>query len=894
MIRMRDIRDASAASSYYGKSDGGYYLDSSDLRREVGGKAAELLGLSSSPDFDQFKRLLQGLNPHTGDQLTAKLVQGRLAGWDVTASIPKGVTVALERGDSRIHDALWEAGRETMADLERFITTRERKGGAHDNRTTGNMVWYGFEHPETRPAKQDGMPDPDRHIHFVIPNVTWDASEQQWKAIKFRPVMDLRKWFDRRFDMRLASKLTDLGYQVETKYRNGKYYSWDIKGLPASVVTKFSRRAGEVEHLAEQLGVGSAVGKDKLGATSRMHKRKDMTLADYRTYWDKRVTPEEARQVAEVIKATLLGRNPPPVNTADKGAAFAIAHEFERRSVSKLAELEITAMERCMGGALPEQIEPELRKQGVLTKGVEATTRGVLAEEGRIIAFAREGKGACRPMGVVPDIDVGRNLSPDQAAVARHVLTSPDRVILIRGAAGTGKTHAMKSIIGAIDRPVAVLAPSADASRGVLRREGFAAADTVAAFLGDKERQAGVRNGVIWVDEAGLLPIRDMARLTDVAREQNARIVLQGDPKQHRAVPRDGNLFPVLQQFAGLPVAELTDIRRQRGRYREAVAAIEKGDILKGHDILTELGWVTTVPVVAHNRPLVDAWFDGRAAGKEMLVVAPTHKEGEEITETIRVRLKAEGNLGEERVAPRLVALNWSDAQKADRHQYAGEEWVQFFRNSGPYRAGDRLLAEDLDLSKCRPEHFAVFRREEIPLAVGDTIRVTAGVKDVDGKRIDNGTMLTVTGFGDKGRILAQTASGQARVLPPDVAHISHGYVSTSHSSQGKTVDRVLIAMGGESLGAMNAAQFYVSASRARESATVFTDLPPKALREAIQRQDGRKSATELMQPKPRPKRRRLAHLVRRARDIYHRLRERAETAIQRTVEPRREVALGR
>src|SRR5438128_2456040 len=111
MLRFRDIRDVKAAASYYSTSDSSkYYLDAPDLHREVGGEAAKLLGLGEQPDYEQFKRLLQGLDPHTGEQLTAKLVDNRLAGWDITASIPKGVTIALERGDKRIHDALWEAG----------------------------------------------------------------------------------------------------------------------------------------------------------------------------------------------------------------------------------------------------------------------------------------------------------------------------------------------------------------------------------------------------------------------------------------------------------------------------------------------------------------------------------------------------------------------------------------------------------------------------------------------------------------------------------------------------------------------------------------------------------------------------------------------------------------
>jgi len=107
LIRFHVIADAKAAEAYYSKSDGGsqYYLNG-DLRQEWLGHGAELLGLSGQPNFDHFKRLIHGLDPHTGDQLTAKLLENRIPAWDVTASIPKGVTIALERGDSRIQDAL--------------------------------------------------------------------------------------------------------------------------------------------------------------------------------------------------------------------------------------------------------------------------------------------------------------------------------------------------------------------------------------------------------------------------------------------------------------------------------------------------------------------------------------------------------------------------------------------------------------------------------------------------------------------------------------------------------------------------------------------------------------------------------------------------------------------
>ena len=77
--------------SFGGGTADGDGLAAEELRKEVGGRGAPLLGLSSEPDFDQIKRLLHSLHPDSGDQLTAKLVPGRIPYWDITATIPEGV-----------------------------------------------------------------------------------------------------------------------------------------------------------------------------------------------------------------------------------------------------------------------------------------------------------------------------------------------------------------------------------------------------------------------------------------------------------------------------------------------------------------------------------------------------------------------------------------------------------------------------------------------------------------------------------------------------------------------------------------------------------------------------------------------------------------------------------
>ena len=335
MLRMKPVQSAKRAELYYAKSDGGYYVGDNDLHRSWGGKGAAMLGLDGPPAFEQFKNLLHGLDPYSGEQLTAKLVEHRIPAWDVTASVPKGVTVALEWGDDRVHDAIWQAGREAMAMLEEYATTRVRTGGQQADRRTSNLMWYGVEHAETRPTEEDNMPDPDRHIHFVIPNLTWDDVEGKWKAVKFRPIMDIRKYFDRCFDTLLAGKLSDLGYEIETKWKaDGRYHSWDIKNIPDSVVAKFSRRTGEVDqaeqtilaamekengHAPEQL---SAVARDKLGATSRHDKRDDLTLDDCRDYWKGRLTKEETRAIAEAIQRAREGRNPRSAALGGAGGKF--------------------------------------------------------------------------------------------------------------------------------------------------------------------------------------------------------------------------------------------------------------------------------------------------------------------------------------------------------------------------------------------------------------------------------------------------------------------------------------------------------------------------------------------------------------------------------------------
>lgn len=54
--------------------------------------------------------------------------------------------------------------------------------------------------------------------------------------------------------------------------------------------------------------------------------------------------------------------------------------------------------------------------------------------------------------------------------------------------------------------------------------------------------------------------------------------------------------------------------------------------------------------------------------------------------------------------------------------------------------------------------------------------------------------------------------------------HVRHGWVRTIHSSQGATCDRVLAHLESYRANSVDAASAYVAISRARASATLYTD----------------------------------------------------------------------
>jgi conjugative relaxase-like TrwC/TraI family protein len=858
MLRIIQSNSAAGAMSYYSTAD--YYSEGQELLGQWRGQGAERLGLAGGIDKAAWDALGDNRDPSTGLPLTARRNQDRTVGYDFNFHVPKSVSVlyGLTR-DDRILEAFQTSVDETMRDIERDMKTRVRVNGKNEERTTGNMAWGEFTHFTSRPV--DGVPDPHLHAHCFVFNATFDENENRWKAGQFRELKRDAPFFEAAFHSRFARRMEDLGLEVE-RTKAG----WELADMPKSVIKTFSRRTAQIEQTAKDAGITNPADKDSLGARTRESKKKDMPFSELQAEWRSRL-PLEDQDTINRVAASIGGPALPEDPTLAKEAVtFAANHWFERNSVVPERTVLAKALKHGVGKASLQSVESAFRKHDLVFGERDGrklvTSNDVLMEETRMLAFARDGRGTCPRLCDRPHSFNDAKLNAGQRRAVEHVLNSSDRVIIVNGAAGVGKTTMMREAVAAIEAggsKVFTFAPSADASRGVLANEGFENADTVARLLVDEKLQAQIKDQVIWIDEAGLIGTKTMGQVFDLADKLDARVILSGDRRQHGSVEH-GAALRLLESEAGCVAAEIKEIQRQRGEYKQAVQSLSEGRTEKGFQQLDRLGWIKEVPEGERYKALADDYVATVAAGKSALVVSPTHAEGERITSQIRGSLKDLGRVNtDEREISILERSNLTQAERGDAVNYAPGDVLVFQQNAKGYRKGERIIAGKGELPLDQANKFQKYRARKIAIAEGDLIRVTQNGKTADGKhRLNNGAQYVVDGFTRQGDIRLNNGW----TIDKNFGHLDYGYVVTSHASQGKTVDRVFIGQSSESFPASSREQFYVSVSRARQQATIYTD-DKESLLDAVSRSDDRMTATEFVAD--REYRERVAHLQRMA-----------------------------
>jgi len=313
-----------------------------------------------------------------------------------------------------------------------------------------------------------------------------------------------------------------------------------------------------------------------------------------------------------------------------------------------------------------------------------------------------------------------------------------------------------------------------------------------------------------------------------------------------------------LQKYGCLDVASVEEIKRQHGEYKQFVELVAAGKIQEAVDLLKAMGWVYEMDLAERKMALARDYVSAIEAGKTAQVVAPTHKECDEASASIRELLKEKGLLGKGTNWKTLRDLSWSDAQKRDPDHYQPGLVVQINDHVKGFALGEQIEIQQVDEKsvtgrdekgrKCKiplsePKSFGVYERGSIEVCKGENLRVTANGRTEDRHRLYNGKTYKVDHIAPDGKIILQNGWR----LDKDFKHVEYAYPETSHSIQGKTVDCVFVVQTAEfSSFASDQNQFYVSTSRGSDEMKLYTDTL-ELLVENVSEKRERLMATELI-----------------------------------------------
>lgn len=849
---------------------------------QVDGLSAELLNLDKEIDRDDYFRLIEQRDSNTGKKLKQRSDKDARVAYEVTADMPKSATMAHQLGgDERVGEKFDWATTETMREMQEDTRVRVRKGGADYDQVTGNMAWIKFRHNVTRNL-DDGTCDAHTHEHIVVPNFTYDEDADRWAALQMGQIKTDALYYQSALHARHAKALREMGYGIE---RDGSSYR--VLGIEQSLVDKHSRRTQKIEEEAARLNITDPKKKAQLGRKTRNKEKSNKPLDQLRQEWRERAT---RRELASVKKARTLGMQSKRI-TAKDAVDYAAAHLFESQSVVSEKRLWAEALMHGVGWVSPEEVKTEARARKDLLystdKGIRyVTTQDWRQAESKVITVPRDGRGTKKKLWE-KEMELDPSLDPEQKTAAEHILHSRDAVIFVRGAAGAGKSYTLNAVRQVLEKSGkwgGAYALSTQASRKNLRESGFADADTTAKLLTDEKLQRRLAGKVVFIDEAGLLDVKQLNAIYDLAKQHNYRLILAGDSKQHSPV-KGPSALALIEKYSGVKFAELMTNRRQLDpKYREAVNATGAGneltedgrttylqralEILDKDQRIIELPQETLYGLAAQEFLENGTRYNPATKKNDSaLLVTTTHAEGAAVTADIRARRRDRKQLtGPDREYTVLTNMEWSKAERGVAVNYQPGLVIAFHQNLKGVKRGERanvvgrkgdvVSIEKGDgtrttLALDKAKDFEVYRQGRQAFAVGDLIRPTKNgqaepeLRDGEWKRsaINNGDVYRIAKIKRNGDMVTENGL----TIRHDFGFLRPGDTITSMSSQSKTVDNLYMVLTERSMNAANLNSFYVMLSRGRKSAYIYTDNK-EALFDAVKRMDVKRSATELLQ----------------------------------------------
>lgn len=827
--------------------------------------ARELVGVSGK------KREEAVLNIKRDERIAETRMSRAVAGFDLTFSAPKSVSVTWALADAGTQGVIYDAHQEALAYVvayaERSVfSSRSGKNGVVQDDVRG-IVGAAFDHWDSRAG------DPQLHTHVVVMNRV-QGRDGTWRTLDSRALFRSAVGLSELYNGVLSDLLTEaLGWGWDpTRRAHSPVPKYEVAGVPEALQREFSRRSSAIEAATDKL-IPAFVEAHGRGPSSRemLRLRQRATLE---TRPDKHVQP-----LAELVRAwraraqSVLEAEPVPwVNSlgerndlpllrgddltnemlaevasiavdtvATKRATFSQANVFAEvlRQVHGVRFASpndrMAVVERTVGLALNESLSlrapdlahtptPFTRSDGTSrfrARGHEVyTTQALLEAEARLLEASRRADGPRTGIREVADVAEanlpGRAhpLSADQARAVEQIATSGRPLDLLVGPAGTGKSTSMSGLRTVWEKAfgagsVIGLAPSAAAAK-VLAQECGLPTENTSKWLTEHAREA--------------------ERLAEIDRLR---------AKAHRQGP--SMRTAVLRRRIDELTAEVVQWRLHPGQLVIVDEASLAGTF--GLDTLTESAQNAGAKVV-----LVGDWaqLSPVEAGGAFHLLARDRDVVPELTDVRRFVNQWEKTASVNLRIGRLEAVD--DYQSQDRVEGGDRESMLDLMYAAwreDVAAGHRslMIASDKETvaalnERARADLVAAGRvarngihtNSSAHIAVGDLVVTRENNRRLSCGRgwVKNGDQWVVVAVATDGAVTVARTTGMGMpcgrqvVLPADYAreHLELGYATTAHRAQGRTVDTahafVSVTTQREVL--------YVSASRGRESNRLYVD----------------------------------------------------------------------
>ena len=529
--------------------------------------------------------------------------------------------------------------------------------------------------------------------------------------------------------------------------------AWAITAVPEKLVVEFSSRSRQIEQEKNRLIAEyverhgrqpspTTVIKLRAQATLATRPEKQVrSLADLTAEWRARATHllgEDATTWARTVtanEAPLLQRaDDVPLEVIATLGRSVVATVGEKRSTWRRWNLTAEAARQTMPyrfattrdretivGMVVDAAEaaslrltpPEFAASPAVfrrTDGTSAfrpkastvyTSEELLAAEDRLLERARTTTALIVPIDVVEKVTArpdreGRMLGEDQAAALAAVAVSGRVVDVLVGPAGAGKTTAMRALRTAWEREhgrgsVVGLAPSAVAAQVLADDLGIRTENT--AKWWDTHQRTGetFRKGqLVIIDEASLAGTLSLDRITALAEQARAKVLLVGDWAQLQSVTAGGVFSLLVHDRDDAP--ELVDMHRFVSEWEKTASLdlrhgrTEAIDTYADHDRMTG-GDTETMIDTAYT-----AWRADTVAGIATVLIADSNESVHALNQRARADLILDGTVN----ALREVELHDTSrasigdtiiTRRNDRRLNSGRGWV---------RNGDRWTVTDV------------------------------------------------------------------------------------------------------------------------------------------------------------------------------------------------------